>query len=763
MTKKLLSLLMALCLVFSLFPMTALALEGTVGIVGNGSKSFGFAVDPAEPEIPAEPESPAEGEAPEETESPAVESAPVEQAEIAAADGNAHVYSTDGFCTHCAQGSAGHYQPAVCASDGVYEISNAGQMFWYAALMNDDSSSADLAGYSRGSARLTGDIDLNSGIDFNTNGPVGSTARTWTGFALNTQVFDGQGHSISGLWGTGGFITEIITSGSGVAMLKNLTITNSCIKNNDSTGSVGALCNSMNMGDMENCHTGADVWVTATRSGVYAGGICGRTYNADVIGCTNAATVSSADYAAGIVAYNEGYVADGFNSGSITGRYAGGICGQHSYRASAIQYCGNIGIILADMSAGGITAATNTSGSSTRILRCFNRGSVSVTGESAKEWLPAYAGGIAGEAYNNTGSAYIDSCYNTGAVTAPVTKPGVLLGMTERFGALNSYYLSDTPVDGFRSYGRTAAQFDSGMVCYELNGKRSDANCTWRQDLDIEDYPDFSGAIVYAKADGSGYYNPCSTHYLSYSLQDTTITEACTVCDHSATATLSLVEGAVSVGDYSDNWLSTQNPAIRYFGDNYPSSVYPPSDYGYYTASIVYGLNGEGVSYSYTIAPTTATRAITLRAKAQTIAYGGSLLDGTDWVELTAGSLADGHRLDSVTLKASGGQITPSAAVILDAEGRDVTADYSIRYTSGSLSVDLTGADILWGDVNCDAAVDSLDAALVLRRAAAIIGDEDLHMAKADVDGSGKVDALDAAMILRYAAGIIQQFPAESK
>lgn len=51
---------------------------------------------------------------------------------------------------------------------------------------------------------------------------------------------------------------------------------------------------------------------------------------------------------------------------------------------------------------------------------------------------------------------------------------------------------------------------------------------------------------------------------------------------------------------------------------------------------------------------------------------------------------------------------------------------------------------------------------LVLQRAAELIGDADLEMNAADVNGDEVVDTADAVLILQMAAELIERFPAEA-
>ncbi len=66
----------------------------------------------------------------------------------------------------------------------------------------------------------------------------------------------------------------------------------------------------------------------------------------------------------------------------------------------------------------------------------------------------------------------------------------------------------------------------------------------------------------------------------------------------------------------------------------------------------------------------------------------------------------------------------------------------------------------LYGDVNFDGTVNSLDAAQVLKQDAQLVSFEELALAVGDVSGDGRVNSLDAAQILKYDARLISVFPA---
>ena len=62
------------------------------------------------------------------------------------------------------------------------------------------------------------------------------------------------------------------------------------------------------------------------------------------------------------------------------------------------------------------------------------------------------------------------------------------------------------------------------------------------------------------------------------------------------------------------------------------------------------------------------------------------------------------------------------------------------------------------GDVNDDASVNAIDAALILQYTAGLLSSLP-NTASADADASGGVDSIDAALVLQYEAGLIPRLP----
>ncbi len=158
-----------------------------------------------------------------------------------------HRFDENGFCP------CGQYQPAVLNSNGVYEISNAGQLYWFAALVNGDTTHAD--GFTErkadASAVLTKDITVNRNVltadkilsknadKFRKWIPIGQTEQN-----CFSGSFDGQGHTISGLYfddenSTGGLIGNTGIANNRVLEVGNVMIKDSYFKGKQVGGIVG--------------------------------------------------------------------------------------------------------------------------------------------------------------------------------------------------------------------------------------------------------------------------------------------------------------------------------------------------------------------------------------------------------------------------------------------------------------------------------------------------------------------------------------------
>ncbi len=83
------------------------------------------------------------------------------------------------------------------------------------------------------------------------------------------------------------------------------------------------------------------------------------------------------------------------------------------------------------------------------------------------------------------------------------------------------------------------------------------------------------------------------------------------------------------------------------------------------------------------------------------------------------------------------------------------STDIPVSIQNGSITC---GTPIQLGDVNCDHAVTSVDAALILQFSAGLVSSLACQAA-GDVNRDGAITPIDAALILQLAAGLIGNLP----
>ena len=245
-----------------------------------------------------------------------------------------HSIGENGFCA-----CDNVYQPAELTTDKydmdgdgskdeVYEISNAGQLYWFAGLVNGtlDGVKQNRLANAILTANITANENLLDSLQYDAEGNVsnGSDFISWTPIAdcmedhitQYSGTFDGNNKTVSGLYFNGNS-TRIGLFGSSEAdgNIKNVGVVDSYFKGNNF---VGGVCG-RNDGTITNCYNAGNL--TAIESAATIGGICG---------------------------YNGGTIANCYNTGTVTatGSVAsvGGVCG---YSASPISNCYNIGTVTA--------------------------------------------------------------------------------------------------------------------------------------------------------------------------------------------------------------------------------------------------------------------------------------------------------------------------------------------------------------------------------------------------------------------------------
>ena len=391
-----------------------------------------------------------------------------------------HTFDGNGFCQYC-----GAYQ--ACTGEGTsaspYRIGNAGQLYWFAAVVNNELDKCADAPASRNTAAcalLTDDIIINEDIS-------SVSARLWTPIGINnstsnyyTGTFDGDGHTISGMKVniTSGAANDIYAGLFGCAyagsVIKNVGLINSDVTVNGSQYVYAGGIAGYQYGSIYDSYAICDVTATGNYS-IYAGGLVGykstgaiqRIYASGAVNVTNTRYSNYSIYAGGLIGWQSGL-------GTIENSYATG-----AVSATA----------LGSTYVGGLVGNQRES-----ISNSYAIGDISVSTSGTK-----YAGKLVGYKYSGTltNSYYLSSSSITNEGTGTMNNCTGTIGDTEK----------------------TTAEFASGEVTCRLNNSSGtdpiSGGTTWYQTLGIDDYPllDSTHEKVYC-----GYRCKSSTlEYTNYS------------------------------------------------------------------------------------------------------------------------------------------------------------------------------------------------------------------------------------------------------
>ena len=311
------------------------------------------------------------------------------------------------------------YQPAVETTDKydidddgeketVYEISNAGQLYWFAGLVNGtlDGVEQNTLANAVLTANITVNENLLDSLQYDTEGNVsnGSDFITWTPIAdwmgnRTTQysgTFDGNNKTVSGLYFNGdSTCIGLFGSSESDGNIKNVGVVDSYFKGNDH---VGGVCGN-NAGTITNCYNAGNL--TAIESSATIGGICGYNNGGTVANCYNTGTVTATGTVAsvgGVCGCSTELILNCYNIGTVTAASSdadiSGICG---YNFGPIKNC----YYLADTEDenGGKTAAQFASG---EIAYLLSQGCTVGEGEDAV----TYSGSVWGQALGGNGDTY---------------------------------------------------------------------------------------------------------------------------------------------------------------------------------------------------------------------------------------------------------------------------------------------------------------------------------------------------------------------
>lgn len=330
-------------------------------------------------------------------------------------------FNSNGF-GNCPKCNAAVYQPATETTDKydinddgtkdtVYEISNAGQLYWFAGLVNGtlDGVKQNTSANAILTANITANENLLDSLQYDAEGNVsnGSDFISWTPIAdcmedHTTQysgTFDGNNKTVSGLY-LNGNSARIGLFGSSEAdgNIKNVGVVDSYFKGNDF---VGGVCG-RNDGTITNCYNAGNL--TAIDPTAAIGGICGYNDNGGTIAnCYNTGTVTATGSVAsvgGVCGCSLAPISNCYNIGTVTATSSGadisGICG---YNFGPVTNC----YYLADTEDenGGKTAAQFASG---EIAYLLSQGCTVGGGEG--ENAVTYSGSVWGQALGGNGDTY---------------------------------------------------------------------------------------------------------------------------------------------------------------------------------------------------------------------------------------------------------------------------------------------------------------------------------------------------------------------
>ena len=300
-------------------------------------------------------------------------------------------------------------EPGKDAS-GVYQIGTAEELAWLAAEINNSSNNSQSY-----SAVLTADIDLG----YRPWTPIGCYV-DWQSNHPYRGVFDGQGHTVSGLYVTAlsnGY-AGLFGYTSGSTTIKNLTVEGEIRLEDVSTTAkhIGGIVGEANA-KLERCVSRVRISAAGfgTRDTCAVGGITGKLSGA-MTDCRFEGSIDITCKRGG--AYISGGV------GGLAGNAAGG----------ALTRCVNTGAVTVDKGTGvgGIAGITSRE---VTFTQCANTGHISndtTAVLSSGEKPKGGTGGILG--VGKSGNVSISLCYNTGTVSGTTIVGGILGGEAGDYG-----------------------------------------------------------------------------------------------------------------------------------------------------------------------------------------------------------------------------------------------------------------------------------------------------------------------------------------
>ena len=467
----------------------------------------------------------------------------------------------------CLGASADHLINPVKPTKGTgspekpYEIATVPHLYWFAEYVNKGNSGA--------CAVLTQDILINRNVltvDGDLNDSPHPPANEWIPINNFSGTFDGDGHTISGLYysGSGDYVGLFGYVGSG-GQVENVSVVDSYIgvtTTSENTLYIGGI-SGHNEGRLEGCKfTGTLTAENNTTNDVYSyaggisgsnigtiercinygkitgggynpivGGICGGYSNTEVTevmgtiqNCENNGAVTSITsggdgntcVAGGILGVGSSRIEGCHNRGSVLGaNYAGGIVG--NIRSGTITDCTNSAEVMAYYQyAGGVCGHAS---GTVSISECINSGSIKINDTSAKGFTGL--GGICGGGSIPGMQISIVNCYNRGDLTGSQESPDDIMNIGGIFGRVSKsishyIYIRNCCNAGTITCNSSIGEVEIGGVCGTTTSGGTDfqvlnvEHCFW---LDRDSTEGTAAGVTamteerFARGEAAGYLN----------------------------------------------------------------------------------------------------------------------------------------------------------------------------------------------------------------------------------------------------------------
>lgn len=393
-----------------------------------------------------------------------------------------------------------------------YDIGSVEELYQFAVYVNDTNRTDWQDALC---ARLTADITVNKNVlvgDSVLNGDY-TGLLDWIPIHAFRGTFDGQGHTISGLYFSDeridsvGFIGSLVAPGSfwdeDTSFIRNLHIADSYFRGKEFVGGiVGA--NVRTYLYMNNCsHKGI------IRAESYAGGLLGNMAYKGAVAIDssfNEGFVYSKGCAGGLSCglWNDGYIRNSYNSAKIDGGYSvGGLTGASGSATIFNSY--NVGTVKGENRVGGLVGSADAS----EIIQSCNMANVSgivsvggVTGEGSSsiinscntgdidvEWE---GGGLIGNIEG--GSIRLMNSFSAGHITDTSYTFGGLIGSHTSYTEIeikNCYFLNSSKDARVLGTQASLSQYADGTVYASLSAfEEGDVRGNvWYQEKGKNPYP----------------------------------------------------------------------------------------------------------------------------------------------------------------------------------------------------------------------------------------------------------------------------------